>query len=345
MSNAEFAQLLESSEGLTDQFKSEASQLFESAVEAAVVAQVSEQVEAKLAEQVEKCREEISEEMAERGAAIVEEQVASRVQAVKAELAESLKQEYLEEMKAMSEKVAELESEVEEKCKECEETKKALEEADNARAAEIAAEKLEQLSERLVSYTDYVAEQYVEAHEQQIEESAKVFLAEGILDSVRSTFAKFGFAPVEAHEHFEEKLAELTRERDDAFAQLSEAIEAKFDLEHQIEESKKATAIAVVSEGLTDVERAKLVELMEGDNGTVAQFADRARILAESLRSSGSDELDLGVEDIITESVPEEQPTEEPVKVEEKEEPKLEESIDPDVAWFVAALNSNKSKY
>lgn len=326
MSNAEFAQLLESSEGLTEQFKSEASKMFESAVDA--------KVETMLAEQLEQHREAIAEEMANHHAALLEEQVEEQ----KKVIAESIKGEYLAEMEKMSEKIAELEGEIEEEKEKCEQAEKEHEEKLNEAAAQLASEKLDELTDRLVSYADYIAEQYVESHEQQIEESAKVFLAEGILDSVRSTFAKFGFAPVEAHEHFESKLAEISRERDDAFAQLAEAVEAKFDLEHQIEESKKATALAVISEGMSDAERSKLVELMEGDTGSVEQFSERARILAESLRELGDDALDLGVENIITESVPEE-PAEKPV------EKKIEESVDPDVAFFLAALEANKSKY
>ena len=322
MSNAEFAQLLESSEGLTEQFKSEASKMFESAVDA--------KVETMLAEQLEQHREAIAEEMANHHAELLEEQIEEQ----KKVIAESIKGEYLAEM----EKIAELEGEIEEEKEKCEQAEKEHEEKLNEAAAQLASEKLDELTDRLVSYADYIAEQYVESHEQQIEESAKVFLAEGILDSVRSTFAKFGFAPVEAHEHFESKLAEISRERDDAFAQLAEAVEAKFDLEHQIEESKKATALAVISEGMSDAERSKLVELMEGDTGSVEQFSERARILAESLRELGDDALDLGVENIITESVPEE-PAEKPV------EKKIEESVDPDVAFFLAALEANKSKY
>lgn len=326
MSNAEFAQLLESSEGLTEQFKSEASKMFESAVDA--------KVETMLAEQLEQHREAIAEEMANHHAELLEEQIEEQ----KKVIAESIKGEYLAEMEKMSEKIAELEGEIEEEKEKCEQAEKEHEEKLNEAAAQLASEKLDELTDRLVSYADYIAEQYVESHEQQIEESAKVFLAEGILDSVRSTFAKFGFAPVEAHEHFESKLAEISRERDDAFAQLAEAVEAKFDLEHQIEESKKAAALAVISEGMSDAERSKLVELMEGDTGSVEQFSERARILAESLREFGDDALDLGVENIITESVPEE-PAEKPV------EKKIEESVDPDVAFFLAALEANKSKY
>ena len=326
MSNAEFAQLLESSEGLTEQFKSEASKMFESAVDA--------KVETMLAEQLEQHREAIAEEMANHHAELLEEQIEEQ----KKVIAESIKGEYLAEMEKMSEKIAELEGEIEEEKEKCEQAEKEHEEKLNEAAAQLASEKLDELTDRLVSYADYIAEQYVESHEHQIEESAKVFLAEGILDSVRSTFAKFGFAPVEAHEHFESKLAEISRERDDAFAQLAEAVEAKFDLEHQIEESKKATALAVISEGMSDTERSKLVELMEGDTGSVEQFSERARILAESLRELGDDALDLGVENIITESVPEE-PAEKPV------EKKIEESVDPDVAFFLAALEANKSKY
>lgn len=326
MSNAEFAQLLESSEGLTEQFKSEASKMFESAVDA--------KVETMLVEQLEQHREAIAEEMANHHAELLEEQIEEQ----KKVIAESIKGEYLAEMEKMSEKIAELEGEIEEEKEKCEQAEKEHEEKLNEAAAQLASEKLDELTDRLVSYADYIAEQYVESHEQQIEESAKVFLAEGILDSVRSTFAKFGFAPIEAHEHFESKLAEISRERDDAFAQLAEAVEAKFDLEHQIEESKKATALAVISEGMSDTERSKLVELMEGDTGSVEQFSERARILAESLRELGDDALDLGVENIITESVPEE-PAEKPV------EKKIEESVDPDVAFFLAALEANKSKY
>ncbi len=360
MSNVEFGQLLENTSELTEQFKTEASKLFEDAVEAKAQQMISEQLEVRLAEQ----RDEVARELAEQSESLIEGQIAEKQKQITeqlqaefdkkletslAESAEKLKAEYLSQIEQLTEQVTAVTADRDYLIADHEKQIAELNESAEKRAADIAAEQMGVLTERLVGYADYIAEQYVAAHEQPAVAATKVTVAEAVLESVRDVFSKFGYAPVEAHESFAAQLAEVTSERDKAYAQLAEAVEAKYDLERQVEESQKATAIAVISEGMTDVERSKLVQLMEGDTSDLEHFKVRAAILAESVIDqrvpektlSESAPLNVGSDNVVTETVPvAAEPKEEPAK----EQP-LEESIDPDVQYFIRALQSNKSTY
>ena len=329
MPNIEFTRLLESSEGLTDGFKAEASTLFESAVNEAVEAVIAEkldeckkqcaeeaaktlneQVEAKVAEQVEICKKQCADE----AAAMINEQVEQQLQArideqmdslykqaaehgakvirehienAKTDLSKSLNEQYAAKYESLLSEAEAAKSELAEATTKYETTVRELSESVEKLAAEKAAKELEPICEKLTSYADYVAEQYVSSREQQIVSETKAYIGQCIIDRVKGLFEELGAEIPAGSEALEKQIADLTEERDQAYSDLAESIEARQQLENQLFESRKATALAVISEGMVESDRAKLVKLMEGVTGDLETFTSRAKILAESICSPG----------------------------------------------------------
>ena len=322
MPNIDFTRLLESSEGLTDGFKAEASTLFESAVNEAVEAVIAEkldeckkqcaeeaaktlneQVESKVAEQVEICKKQCADE----AAAMINEQVEQQLQArideqmdslykqaaehgakvirehienAKTDLSKSLNEQYAAKYESLLSEAEAAKSELAEATTKYETTVRELSESVEKLAAEKAAKELEPICEKLTSYADYVAEQYVSSREQQIVSETKAYIGQCIIDRVKGLFEELGAEIPAGSEALEKQIADLTEERDQAYSDLAESIEARQQLENQLFESRKATALAVISEGMVESDRAKLVKLMEGVTGDLETFTSRAKILA-----------------------------------------------------------------
>lgn len=341
MSNSDFAQLLENSEGLTEQFKTNASQLFEQAVEARVTEEtekrVSEAVEQAIAEQLEQRladqKKELAEQVADAAESFVDEEIEKRA----AEIRESVTAEFTEKFNQLVEEKTTLEQKLTDAEAAHEAEKEKLHEAMEASAADLAVEKVAELREKLASYADYVAEQYVANHNDEIVSESKVWLADGILESVRNLFAQYGIGAEEADESYANQITKLTEERDTAYAELAEAIEAKFDLEKQLTESKKAEAFEDLTEGLTDIDRERVKSLMEGDSSNIETFKARVKTLAESFVSAAEKESAPAVStvNVVTESAPAE-----PGKEEQKQP--LNENVDPEVDYFVRMLQAGR---
>ena len=351
MSNTDFAQLLANSEGLTEQFKTDASQLFEQAVETRVGELINEKLAAavdkalaeQLADRLEDQRKELAEQLAEKASEFVEEELADRLEDQRKELAEQLAEKasvFVEEELAdrVEEKRKEIVEEFSVKFNTLIEEKEQLEEQVESRAAELCAEKVGELRDRLAGYADYVAEKYVTDNTDSIVEQTKVTVADGILESIRDVLAHYGVGATEAAEGLQQQIDKLTAERDQAYENLAEAVEAKFDLERQLTEQNKNIAFDHLTESLTDLDRNRIKTLVENDGSDLETFKSRVKTLAESFAVETNKQSAPAVStvNVVTESAP----------VESKEQNKvIEESVDPDVDFFFRALNAGKGDH
>ena len=342
MSNSDFAQLLESSEGLTEQFKTSASQLFEQAVETRVneevekrvSAAVQQAIEEQLEQRLDEQKKELVEQVADAAEGFVNEEVEKRA----AEIRESVTAEFTEKFNELIEQKEKIQAECDQAKADHEAEKEKLQEQLEASAADLAAEKVGELREKLASYADYVAEQYVADHHDEVVAESKVWLADGILESVRNLFAQYGIGAEEADESYANQIAKLTEERDNAYAELAEAVEAKFEIEKQLTESKKADAFDELTEGLTETDKARVKTLMEGDASSLETFKARVKTLAESFIASSEKETAPAVStvNVVTESVPA-----------TKEEPKqvINENVDPEVDYIARMLAAGRGDH
>lgn len=361
MSNNDFAQLLESAEGLTEQFKSSASQLFESAVAARAQAIADEKIEqavtealkVKLDEALEDQKVKLAAELAEKSTEFVEQEVADREKALR----ESITAEFTNKFNELVEKNEMLGEELKNATELHEnalaeatakfdadravfnETISALQESVESRAAEIAMENVSALRDRLAGYADYIAEKYADEHKDAVVTESKSIVADGILESIRGVLAQYGLGAAEGRDAFDAQIAKLTEERDQAYSNLAEAIEAKFELERKLEENVKNDAFNEITEDLTDLDRERVHALVENDTSDVETFKKRVKMLAESFVAETRKEHTPAVSTV---NVVTEAPVVEKVEQTEKV---LEETVDPDVAFFVNALNAGKADH
>lgn len=342
MSTTDFAQLLANSEGLTEQFKTDASQLFEQAVETRVGELINEKLAAavdkalaeQLADRLEDQKKELAEQLAEKASVFVEEELADRVEEKRKEIAE----EFSAKFDALIEEKEALEQQLDESNQIHKDHITALEEQIESRAAELCAEKVGELRDRLAGYADYVAEKYVTDNTDSIVEQTKVTVADGILESIRDVFARYGVGATEAAEGLQQQIDKLTAERDQAYENLAEAVEAKFDLERQLTEQNKNIAFDRLTESLTDLDRNRIKTLVENDGSDLETFKSRVKTLVESFTVETNKESAPAVStvNVVTESAP----------AERKEQSKvIEESVDPDVDFFFRALNAGKGDH
>lgn len=315
MPNDQFIQLLESSEGLTDGFKSNAAALFEEAVNQAVAAQIDQQldacrkqcadeaaaeiehlVEQRLDGRIAEQRDTLYREAAEHGAKIINEQLAT----AKSELTESLNGQYAEKYDALLKEAAEAKAALETESAKYSRSVSDLMESVEKLAADKAAEQLVPICEKLVTWADYVAEQYVNAHEQQIVNETKGYIGESIVERIKDLFEQFGCELPSGHEAIEKQIADLTAERDQAYADLAESIEARQAVEQQLFEARKSAALAAVTESLAATDRAKVIKLMEGVEGDLESFVARAKLLAETVSTADAAEPSVTLTEAVT---------------------------------------------
>ena len=345
MSNKQFTELLESSEGLTQQFKEGAAKIFEQAVQ--------EGIDARLEEKTAELKESLYQEVAERGAvmikeeseknkAFLEEQAHKYVEQITDELKESVAADFRSQVEKLTEAKQEAEDKLTEQTAKYQSELEKLNESVEKLAAEKSTTEVARLEKKLGAYADYIAEQYVAATKDSVKMTTKAWLGEQVIGYMKDLLESYGVQSPAGVEAFDSKVKELTEQRDQAYAKLSSIVEENRDLECELNESKKATALAVISEGLTISDRKKLASLMEGDRSDIEKFTERAKTLCEQFKSESSSAEQKAKLHLESVNIVSDKPVVEE-KVESKKEQVLEEQVsDPEVDYFVNALKNFK---
>jgi AcrR family transcriptional regulator len=136
-----------------------------------------------------------------------------------------------------------------------------IEEEFEAKLEETAAAIEEQLTTKIDTYLDYVAEQWFEENQIAIESTVKVEAADKFIDGVKALFAEHLVEvpeeTVDMVESLEARVAELE-------GQLNEEINEKIELTKLVEEAEKEAIFDEVAEGLAATQVEKLRTLAEG---------------------------------------------------------------------------------
>lgn len=136
-----------------------------------------------------------------------------------------------------------------------------IEEEYEAQLEEAAGQIEEQLTAKIDSYLDYVAEQWFEDNKIAIESSLKVEAADKFIDGVKALFAEHMVEipeeTVDVVESLEARVAELEEK-------LNEEINEKIELVKLVEEAEKEAIFDEVAEGLAATQVEKLRTLAEG---------------------------------------------------------------------------------
>lgn len=315
-----FSALLESVDGLTDEFKSQAPKIFEEAVAARVeeakaeltaelTKSLEESYQAKLAEEVESAKKSALEESAQAFTAKIDELTAKNV-----ELEESMKEAQAEadaKYNALTENLHEV-------------------------AKQLTEEAMGELANKLDGWIEYCAHEYVESHKPALVQAEEVEIARKFMDSIKGLMEGFNMAQVEGAQVLKDQIADLEEENKNVYHELSESLARAQSLEATIDSMKTNALVESLKEGMTETDKERFQVVVESLDLPFDAFEAKAKELAESFKTA---EPEVKVEEpkptIVTESkVVEKQP---------EAEPKKTEALDADVAWVLASLQRHNA--
>jgi len=164
--------------------------------------------------------EELSEEFQSKARTIFETAISSKVETIKEALVESYQEALVEEVVAIK----------------------------------------EELSERVDSYLEYVADEWFQENALAVENGLKSEITESFLDGMKGLFEEhYVSIPEEKYDVLESMVDKL----DEMEGKLNEQIERNVALNRRLAESSADGVFATVSEGLADTQKEKLASLAE----------------------------------------------------------------------------------
>ena len=236
-----------------------------------VVAEAEETTEEEVVAEAETTEEEVvsEEEVTETEEVVAEYSVEEDVNALLA--GEELSEEFQEKARtifetAINAKVASIREELEAKYEE-----KFVEEVASAK---------ESLAERVDSYLEYVADEWMSENQLAVEAGLKADMTESFLSGMKSLFEEhYVTIPEEKYDVFESMVEKL----DDMETKLNEQIEKNITLNARLSESAAEGILNDVSEGLAQTQKEKLASLAESvEFESEEQYRGKLETLKES---------------------------------------------------------------
>ena len=164
------------------------------------------------------------------------------------------------------------------------EVKEALEAQYQEKLAEGLVEATEELKERVDSYLEYVADEWVNENELAIEQGLKTEMTESFLGGMKSLFEEhYVTIPEDKYDVLESMVEKL----DDMETKLNEQIEKNIGLNKRLAESVADKVLDQVSEGLAQTQKEKLASLSESvEFESEEEYREKLETLKESYFSS-----------------------------------------------------------
>ena len=158
--------------------------------------------------------------------------------------------------------------------------KEQLEAAYEEKFVEEVASAKESLAERVDSYLEYVADEWMSENQLAVEAGLKADMTESFLSGMKSLFEEhYVTIPEEKYDVFESMVEKL----DDMETKLNEQIEKNITLNARLSESAADGILNDVSEGLASTQKEKLASLAESvEFESEAQYRGKLETLKES---------------------------------------------------------------
>ena len=164
------------------------------------------------------------------------------------------------------------------------EVKEALEAQYQEQLADHLVEATEELKERVDSYLEYVADEWVNENELAIEQGLKTEMTESFLEGMKGLFEEhYVTIPEDKYDVLESMVEKL----DDMETKLNEQIEKNVGLNKRLAESVADHILDHVSEGLAQTQKEKLASLSESvEFESEEEYREKLETLKESYFSS-----------------------------------------------------------
>jgi hypothetical protein len=198
-----------------------------------------------------------------------------------------------------------------------------IEEEFESKLAEQVAKNTEGLVEQVDGYLGYVAEQWMTQNEIALERGIKSDILEGFVVGLKGLFEEHY---IDLPEEKFDVLGEMESKIEEIEAKLNEQVAANIELSKTIAESKRASIVKSISEGLTDTETEKFLGLVEELSfEDVTSFEAKVKTIRENYFTTKSTTV---LESVVTDA---------PVETltEEKKTP----AVDSTMSSYLTALN------
>ena len=164
------------------------------------------------------------------------------------------------------------------------EVKEALEAQYEEQLADRLVEATEELKERVDSYLEYVADEWVNENELAIEQGLKTEMTESFLEGMKGLFEEhYVTIPEDKYDVLESMVEKL----DDMETKLNEQIEKNIGLNKRLAESSADSILSQVSEGLAQTQKEKLASLSESvEFESEEEYREKLETLKESYFSN-----------------------------------------------------------
>lgn len=164
------------------------------------------------------------------------------------------------------------------------EIKEALEAQYEEQLADRLVEATEELKERVDSYLEYVADEWVNENELAIEQGLKTEMTESFLSGMKGLFEEhYVTIPEDKYDVLESMVEKL----DDMETKLNEQIEKNIGLNKRLAESSADSILTQVSEGLAQTQKEKLASLSESiEFESEEEYREKLETLKESYFSN-----------------------------------------------------------
>ena len=162
--------------------------------------------------------------------------------------------------------------------------KEALEAQYQEQLADRLVEATEELKERVDSYLEYVADEWVNENELAIEQGLKTEMTESFLGGMKGLFEEhYVTIPEDKYDVLESMVEKL----DDMETKLNEQIEKNIGLNKRLAESSADSILSQVSEGLAQTQKEKLASLSESvEFESEEEYREKLETLKESYFSN-----------------------------------------------------------
>jgi len=188
-------------------------------------------------------------------------------------------------------------------------------------------EMMSEMTDRLDSYLEYVAEEWMKENELAVEQGIRAEIQENFMIGLKNLFVE---NYIDIPEEKVDLVDELAAKVSELEASVNEEIEKNIELKSELTEAKKAIVLDAVSEGLTESQAVKLASLAEGvEFDDVDSYAEKLETIKENYfgeaKSDLSEETHLDAD---------------PIEVEDA----ADKAMDPGMAAYMNAISKSIKK-
>lgn len=306
---SEIKELLQASDGLTEDFKAAAPGIFEEAVKKAVKMKKEEEGD----DDAEENKHEVCPECGKDPCVCENDDDEEDDEVIPEKCDKALKEaarrivEMDKALKEAAERIVVAENKLEESKAEYAENLSTLQENIESLVEARVAERTQEIEENLDVYMDYVSKELMEQYKEPIIDCKAVEMASQFMESLGTVYAKYNIESPSATKAQDARISELESQLAESNKRISEVLKDARELAEQVCDYKRIEIVNEATAGMTDLDRARFFKICSAltEERNIEVFTHRVDELLEGFKSGGvaSAEASASTAPVITEGL------------------------------------------